>query len=80
MSRMIKRRGINRRGIAGVRAKRLTPYISKGVIKMEMAIKREDEELNVMSNIRRIAQKAIKDKRLTEEQIRKSLGIKRYEK
>jgi hypothetical protein len=32
-----------------------------------------------MSDMRRIAQKTIRKKKLTEEQIKRSLGLKRYE-
>lgn len=47
---------------------------------MSMVLGKEPKKLNVMANIRKIAQNAIKEKGLTEEQVRKSLDIKRYEK
>ncbi|WP_171903828.1 hypothetical protein [Cellulosilyticum sp. I15G10I2] len=39
----------------------------------------EPTKLNCMKNIRNIVQKAIKEQGLTEREIRKSLGIKKYE-
>jgi len=64
----------------------ITKPFKKGVSRMTMAIQTIDHEieskdvkLTCMSNIRKIAQKAIKEKGLTDKEIRKTLGIKRYE-
>ena len=40
----------------------------------------ENTKFDCMSNIRNIVQKTIKEKGLTEKQIRMSFGVKRYEK
>ncbi len=56
------------------------PNLSEECCKMSPMTIQDLQKINVMSNIRRIAQKAIKEKGLTEQQVRKSLGIKRYEK
>lgn len=54
-------------------------YSQKGGIFMKAMVKEnEPEKLNLMDNIRKLAQEAIQKKGLTEEQIIKSLGIRRY--
>jgi len=64
----------------------ITKPLKKGVSRMTMAIQTIDHEieskdvkLTCMSNIRKITQKAIKEKGLTDKEIRKTLGVKRYE-
>jgi len=67
--------------------KRKTNRLKKGVSRMTMGIQikdstvelEENTNFNCMSNIRKIAQMAIKEKGLTNKEIRKTLGIKRYE-
>ncbi|WP_286909333.1 hypothetical protein [Clostridium sp. UBA1652] len=44
-----------------------------------MNIKAEPKTLSCMSRITKIAQKAITSKGLSEKEVRKSLGIRRYE-
>jgi hypothetical protein len=57
-------------------------YLVKGGKKMNAVLKEEKEVIRpcYMANIKRIAQEAIKKKGLTEEEVRKSLGSRRYEK
>ena len=68
--------------------RRKTNRLKKGVSRMTMAIQIKDSDIELeentkfdcMSNIRNIVQKTIKEKGLTEKQIRMSFGVKRYEK
>lgn len=47
---------------------------------MAAILKDEPQTLTIMSDIRKIAQKAMKEKGLTLNDVKKTLGIKRYEK
>jgi hypothetical protein len=49
-------------------------------IKMNTIVEREPKTLDCLLHARSIIQKTIKDKGLTENEVRKSFGIKRYEK
>jgi hypothetical protein len=60
---------------------KVTIKFTKGVRKMPTVLIQEpDVKLNCISNIRNRAKSAMKAKNLTEKDIRKFLGIKRYEK
>lgn len=53
----------------------------EGEVKMNTLTKpRVNTETSYMANIKKMAQEAIQKKGLSEEQIKKILGIKRYEK
>lgn len=55
-------------------------YSKKGGVFMESIVKeKEMEKLNLMANIKKIAQEAIQKKGLTEEQIILSLGMQKYD-
>lgn len=45
-----------------------------------MGVTKREEPLTCMSNIKNLIQQSMKEKGITPEQARKSLGIKRYEK
>lgn len=49
-------------------------------IEMDALLERESKSLDCVSKMRKMAQKAIKSKGLSESEVRKTLGIKRYEK
>jgi len=84
--RIKPRRTKSHKRIIGI-TKHRTNRFKKEVVRMTMAIKikdstvelEENTNFNCMSNIRKIAQMAIKEKGLTNKEIRKTLGIKRYE-
>ena len=85
--RIKPRRTKSHKRIIGI-TKHRTNRFKKEVVRMTMAIKikdstvelEENTNFNCMSNIRNIVQKTIKEKGLTEKQIRMSFGVKRYEK
>jgi hypothetical protein len=52
---------------------------NKGEDKMSVTFD-ETKKINAISNIRKLARKAIEEKNLSEAEVMKSLGIKRYEK
>lgn len=53
---------------------------SKEEQRLSKILEKEPQKLHITETIRKIAKQSIKEKGLTEEQVRKSLGIKRYEK
>lgn len=56
-------------------------FTSKGGIRMNTLLKeKEPSKLFAMANMRQLIQNSMKQKGLTSNEARKSLGIKRYEK
>ena len=56
-------------------------FTSVGGVKLETFMKEnQPQKLECMANIKRIAQELIRKKKLTDEQIKESLGLRRYEK
>ena len=56
-------------------------FTSVGGVKLDTLMKeKEPQKLACMANIKRIAQELIRKKKLTDEQIKESLGLRRYEK
>jgi len=85
MAIRIKSRKLKKRTV-GITKRKTNNRLKKGVGRMTVAIQinnseieSENVKLDCMSNIRKRARSAMKKKNLTEQDIRKFLGLKKYE-